>query len=98
MLSEQLQRAKKVMSDTPRASGFCYWASKACRKLAYHSGGSRPSNKGEGGGHSDPEIRGRGGRSPKNFFRPFGPQFDLKIRGLGVGLLGLSPRSATLPE
>ena len=72
MLSEQLQRAKKVMSDTPRASGFCYWASKACRKLAYHSGGSRPSDKGEGGGHSDPEIRGREGGLQKVFFGPLG--------------------------
>ena len=25
-----------------------------------------------------------GGRSPKNFFRPFGPQFGLKIRGEGA--------------
>ena len=31
-----------------------------------------------GRGHPDPEIRGR--RSQKNFFRPFGPQFGLKIR------------------
>ena len=39
-----------------------------------YSGRSRPSDKGVGGGggHSDPEIRGRG-RSPKNFFWPFGP-------------------------
>ena len=32
-----------------------------------------------GGGHPDPEIRG--GRSPKKFFRPFGPHFGRKIRG-----------------
>ena len=31
-----------------------------------------------GGGHPDPEIRGA--RSPKFFFRPFGPQFGLKAR------------------
>ena len=34
---------------------------------------------GGGSGHPDPEIRS--GQSPKNFFRPFGPQFGLKIRG-----------------
>ena len=32
---------------------------------------------GEGGGHPDPEIRWSG------FFRPFGPQFGLRIRGWG---------------
>ena len=43
------------------------------------SGGSRPSDKGRGGsGHPDPEIGG-GGRSPKNFFRPFGPHFGRKV-------------------
>jgi len=49
------------------------------------SGGSRPSDNGGGagggGGHPDPQIRGR--RSPKIFFRPFVPQFGLKIRGGG---------------
>ena len=35
----------------------------------------------EGPGHPDPEKRGGGGRSPKNIFCPFGPQFALKIRG-----------------
>ena len=44
-------------------------ASEACCKLAYHSGESRPSDKGEGGGHPDPEMRGR---SPKLFFGPLG--------------------------
>ena len=47
------------------------------------SGGSRPSDKGGrgwGAGHPDTEIRG-GPQSQKNFFRPFGPQFGLKIRG-----------------
>ena len=34
-------------------------------------------------GHPGPEIRG-GGVS-KNFFRPFGPQFGLKIRGPSPG-------------
>ena len=38
----------------------------------YFSGGSRSS----GGG-------GGGGPAPKNFFRPFGPQFGLKIKGAG---------------
>ena len=40
-------------------------------------------------GHPDPSIRGggggRGGKSPKNFFRPFGPQFGLKVKGRGGG-------------
>ena len=38
-----------------------------------------------GNGHPDPEIRGGGGGSglPKKLFRPFGPQFGLKIRGGG---------------
>ena len=32
----------------------------------------------------DLEIRGVGGHGlPRNFFRPFGPQFGLKIRGVG---------------
>ena len=41
------------------------------------SGGSKPSDNGGrggwGGGHPDPQVRGGG--LPKNFFRPFGPQF-----------------------
>ena len=46
-------------------------------------GGSRPSDKGGGGGgHPDPEIS-RGAQSPKKFFRLFGPHFDRKIRGGG---------------
>ena len=45
---------------------------------------------GEGGGmgdcHPDPEIGGGGGgRSKKAFFRPFKPQFGLKIRGFFPG-------------
>ena len=34
---------------------------------------------GGGGSHPDPETRGC--RSPKNLFRPFGPQFRLTISG-----------------
>ena len=45
--------------------------------------------------HPDPEIRGEGGLQ-KDFFRPFGPQFGLKIRGAGP--LGTSPGSATAIE
>ena len=33
-------------------------------------------------GHPDPEIKG--GSLPKKYFRPFGPQFGLKIRGAQV--------------
>ena len=62
-----------------------------CQQNVY-SGESRPSDKRGGGGHPDPEIRG-GGRSQKNFFRPLGPQFGLKIR-VGGGIHS-SPGSAT---
>ena len=47
-------------------------------------------------GHPDPEIRG--GSASKKIFQPFGPQFDLKIRGgggEGEGPPGPSPGSAT---
>ena len=45
--------------------------------------------------HPDPQIRGGGGAwSPKKNFQPFGPQFNLKIRG-GVAPPGPSPESAT---
>ena len=46
-----------------------------------------------GGGYPDPEIRGWPGLK-KNFFRPFGPQFGLKIGGGGKPP-GPSPGSAT---
>ena len=50
--------------------------------LMRYSGGSRPLD-GRGSDHPDPEIpvSGGGGRSPKKFFRPFGPHFGRKIRG-----------------
>ena len=49
------------------------------------SAGFRPWVKGGGGrGSSRPWDKGED-RSPKNFFRPFGPQFHLKIRGVGGG-------------
>ena len=40
-----------------------------------------PDLKIRGSGHPDPLIRGEGIGLQKNFFRPFGPQFGLKIRG-----------------
>ena len=44
-----------------------------------------------GGRHPDPEKSGRA-RSQKNFFPPFGPRFDLKIRGkAGAPALRLVP-------
>ena len=52
---------------------------------------------GGGVGHPETEIREAGRRSPKNFFRPFGPQFGLKIRG-APGPPGPSPGSATDPD
>ena len=48
--------------------------------------------RGGGGDHPDPEIRG-GLASKKHVFRPFGPHFDLIIRGPGPP--GPSPESAT---
>ena len=65
--------------------------------ILLYSGGSRPSDKVGGAPcHPDPEIRGGGQVSKKNFsaLRAW-PQFDLKIRG-GLGLPSSSPRSATL--
>ena len=54
-------------------------------------GASRPSGGGRGGGsvggggsHLDPELR-RGPGVKKKKFRPFGPQFGLKIEGGGKG-------------
>ena len=38
--------------------------------------------RGGGGGHLDPEVRGSPGLK-KIIFRPFGPQFGLKVRGAG---------------
>ena len=62
--------------------------------LGLQGGGSKPSDNG-GPGHPDPEIRRWGARSLKqNFFRPFGPQFGLKIRWV-PGPPGPSPGSAT---
>ena len=49
---------------------------------------------GGGEGHPDPEIRGEPGLQ-KNFFRPFRPQFGLKIRGVGGKGAGPSSRFAT---
>ena len=39
------------------------------------------------GGHPHPEIMGEmgGGGLKKNFFRPFGPQFALTLRGGALG-------------
>ena len=51
-----------------------------------HSGGSRPSDKGGGGGR---------GRTQKKFFWPLGPQSGLKIWGGGAGPPGPSPGSIT---
>ena len=49
--------------------------------------------EGGGGGHPNSEIRGGPPVSPKNFFRPIGPQFGIKIKG-GGRLPGPSPGSA----
>ena len=44
------------------------------------SGGSTPSDK-VGGGGVNPDAEIRGEQSPKKNFRPYGPQFDKKIKG-----------------
>ena len=46
-----------------------------------------------GGGHKDPEIRGGGvgGTVSIKIFRPFGPQFGLKIRASGPQAPPLDP-------
>ena len=70
------------------------------------SGGSRPSDKrgggvGMGGGRSSrPWDKARGwARSQKIFFRPFGPQFALKIRGVGASRTPpLNPPLKMLPD
>ena len=65
------------------------------------SAGFRPWVNGGGGrGSSRPWDKGED-RSPKNFFRPFGPQFHLKIRGVGGGpprAPPLDPPLQTIPE
>ena len=55
--------------------------------LKITSGGCRSSDKGRrvGDGHPNPEKRVEG-RLKKTFFRPFGPQFGLKMRGGGGGV------------
>ena len=50
--------------------------------------------EGGGGGHPNSEIRGGPPVSPKNFFRPIGPQFGIKIKGGGGRRPGPSPGSA----
>ena len=45
-----------------------------------------------GGGSSRPDPEIRGAQSPKNYFRPFRPQFGIKIRGGG----GLGPQAPPL--
>ena len=47
---------------------------------ANFSAASRPWDKCGGGGGIQ-TLRYVGGQSPKHFFRPFGPQFGLKMRG-----------------
>ena len=57
------------------------------------NGGSKPLDT-EGACSSRPWDKGKA-RPQKNFFRPFGPQFGLKIRGGEGGPPGPSPWSAT---
>ena len=74
----------------------CSWASRNGRDIGQStpcSGGSRPLDKGGGGGggrSSRPWDKERGAVLKKIFFRPFGPQLGLKIRG------GRAPRAPPL--
>ena len=65
-----------------------------------YSGRSRPSDKRERGGHPDPEKRGGGGGGGpnKNFFKPFGPHFCLKKRGVGAGYVQFQKNNFTRSE
>ena len=64
-----------------------------------YSGGSRPSDRGEGvgGGHPDPEIRGGGGAVSKNVFSALrvSVRSTNKGGGGGAGPPRPSPGSAT---
>ena len=71
------------MTSYPSLGTIADYTLSVKRVWSFNSGGSRPSDKGVGeGGHPDPEIWG-GGSLKKSFFRSFGPQFGLKIRGAG---------------
>ena len=63
-----------------------YSSQNCLASTTYLSGCSPPADPdlhiGEGGSHPDPEIKGDS--LQKNFFRPFGLQFDLKIREAGL--------------
>ena len=63
--------------------------------IAPFSAESRPCDGGGGGGCLGRPLDKWGARSTKNFFRPFGPQFGLKVRGADPRPLGPSPGSAT---
>ena len=75
-------------SSTLRADTFsrCVLAcEKYCYALYSHYENAVPYpdleiRGGGGGGSSRPLDKGREGGLQKNFFRPFGPQFDLRIR------------------
>ena len=62
----------------------------AWERITLNPGGSRPLDKGETWSPI-PWNKWGGGRSRQNFFRPFGPQFGLKIKGKAW-----PPRSPTL--
>ena len=56
---------------------------KGLRNAHMFKSGSRPSDKGGGGGGTGPPEGMDLGS--KKVFRPFGPQFGLNVRGGGVG-------------
>ena len=67
--------------------GSNFWVCAGMDETRQYQSGSKTLDK-RWGRSSKPWDKG-GGRSQKKLFRPFGPQFGLKIRG------GASPRSAT---
>ena len=85
--------------ELPTATGSEAFSLLVClganKFVSLSSAGSRPCGKG-GGGRSSIALDTWGAWSPKKIFRPFGPQFDLKIREGGrLYPPGPSPGSAT---
>ena len=72
--------------------GSNFWVCAGMDETRQYQSGSKPLDK-KWGRSSKPWDKGGGGRSQKNLFRPFGPQFGLKISGGGSP--GPSPRSVS---
>ena len=102
MMYDQKGKQQISTGSIPIGLHCFHWFNSTLKLINWEiaSVGSRHWDKGEGegegGSHPDPETRGC--RSPKNLFRPFGPQFRLTISawgGGGAGPPGPLPGSAT---